>query len=75
MRLSPEADNVAFISRKDGKDNVWVLPIAGGVPKKVTENSDPGVYFSSPSWSPDGTTIYYGRQERRNVVSMILDFR
>jgi len=74
-RLSRQKDKVAFISRKDGKDNVSIFDITRGEAKRLTANSDPGLYFSSPSWAPDGTTIYYGRQERRNIVSMIEDFR
>jgi len=71
IRLSPNRNDVLCISRRDGTDNIWVLPTVGGAARKMTGNRDPGLYFSSPSWSPDGATIYYGRQERRNVVSMI----
>jgi len=75
MRLSPNRDEVVFISREDEKDDIWVLPTAGGKARRMTGNRDPSLYFSSPSWSPDGKTVYYGRQERHNLVSMIEGFR
>ncbi|MDF2577639.1 MAG: putative secreted peptidase [Chlamydiales bacterium] len=53
-KLSPNDDMIAFLSDRNGKMNIWLLPVNGGeawlltdVPTKVT----------SYEWSPDGKTI------------------
>ncbi len=71
VRLSPDKRRVAFVSRQDGKDNVWVMALAGGEARKITSNNDPRLFLSSVSWSPDGKTIYFGKQNRFSIISMI----
>src|SRR5262249_8377478 len=72
---SPDGKLVAFTSRQDGKDNVWVISSTGGTPKKVTLNADPMLYYSSLAWSSDNKAIYYGKQARQSVISMIDNFK
>jgi Tol biopolymer transport system component/DNA-binding winged helix-turn-helix (wHTH) protein len=69
-QLSPDRRSVAFASRQDGRDNIWVLPFQDRQ-RRITDNTDPNVYFSSLDWSSDGKTVYYGRQQRKNVISLI----
>lgn len=75
IRLSPDRKWVAFASRADGADNLWIVPVDGGSARKVTRNPDPKIYFSTLAWSPDGKTIYYGKQASRNLISMIDNFK
>jgi Tol biopolymer transport system component len=75
IQLSPKGDEFAFVSRQQGKDDIWLVSNASGQTSKMTGNNNPGLYYSSPAWSPDGKTIYYGRHERRTLVSMIDNFR
>jgi Tol biopolymer transport system component/serine/threonine protein kinase len=75
IQLSPDGKLIAFVSRQDGKDNIWIIATTGGEAKKITSNSEPGLYFSSLTWSPDGKTIYYGKQGTRSLISMIDNFR
>ena len=69
--LSVDRRTIAFTSRRDGKDNLWVIPAAGGAPRKITANNDPRLYFSSLAWSPDSRAIYFGKQSRYNLLMMI----
>jgi Tol biopolymer transport system component len=71
VQLSPDGKMLAFTSRKDGKDNIWVCPTNGREAKKLTENSDPKRYLGSLAWSPDGKSIYYDRQSRWNTISTL----
>jgi serine/threonine protein kinase/Tol biopolymer transport system component len=71
IRLSPDRRSVAFVSRQDGKDNVWVTALGGGAAKKVTSNNDARLFLSSITWSPDGKNIYFGKQNRFSMISMI----
>lgn len=75
VHLSADAKMVAFTSRLDGSDNVWLIPSTGGEPRRVTRNTDPRLYVSSLAWSPDGKVIYYGKQWKKSLISMIENFR
>jgi Tol biopolymer transport system component/DNA-binding winged helix-turn-helix (wHTH) protein len=71
IQVSSDGQKVAFTARQEGKDNIWILPLAGGNGRQLTGNHDPKTYYSSLAWSPDGQMIYYSRQEGWNVISMI----
>jgi eukaryotic-like serine/threonine-protein kinase len=75
LSLSPDGRMVLFTSRRNGRDNIWISPAGGGRPKKVTANNDPNIYYSSPAWSPDAKMIYFGRQEKWSLVSVIDNFK
>jgi TolB protein len=55
--ISPDAKLLAISdqSRPDHQSSVYVLPIGGGVPRRVTQNS-PSYWHG---WSPDGKTLAF----------------
>ncbi|HEY7179864.1 MAG TPA: protein kinase [Blastocatellia bacterium] len=79
LHLSPNGHGVAFVKSSDGRNDIWlatihVAPGAGarmGASRKLTNNGDPSFFFSSLAWSPDGKTIYYDKQTRWNLLTMI----
>lgn len=79
LHLSPKGDRVAFVKMFDGRNDiclvhVYVAPGARprmGEPRKLTNNGDPSVLFSSLAWSHDGKTIYFDKQSRWNLLTMI----
>jgi serine/threonine protein kinase len=75
IHLSVDKKTIAFTSERDGKHNLYVMPLIGGEARRLTNNSDPTLYFSSVSWSPDGQAIFFGRQSRRSLLSMITNFK
>lgn len=75
IHLSADRKTIAFTSRQDEKDNVWLVPSGGGEARKLTVNNDPKLYFSSLAWSPDGRAIYFGKQSRHSLLSMITNFK
>jgi Tol biopolymer transport system component len=75
IQLSPDRRSIAFVSRQDGQDNIWVVPVSGGEARKITKNNDPRVYFSSLVWSPDGRAFYCSRQASWSLISMMDNFR
>jgi serine/threonine protein kinase len=75
IHLSTDGRMIAYVSQADGKDNLWLLAGRGGVPRKLTANNDARLYFSSLAWSPDGKAIYFGKQSRYSLLSMITNFK
>ena len=71
--LSPDRRLIAFTSRSSGNDDVWISPLQGGEPRKLTENNDSRLYFSSLAWSPNGKTIFFGKQTRFTLLSMLIN--
>jgi len=53
---SPNGNRVAFISNRDGKNNIYLIPINGGESEKITDAKS-GV--NNFAWSPDGMMIAY----------------
>jgi serine/threonine protein kinase len=75
IRLSRSGQNIALVSRQNGKDNIKVVSINGGTVRDVTANTDPKVYYSGLAWSPDEKTLFYSRQTSWVLVSKIENLR
>jgi dipeptidyl aminopeptidase/acylaminoacyl peptidase len=56
-RWSPDGRQIAFLSTVAGQQELYTLPIAGGAPRRLTDNT---VHDTAPSYSHDGKWIYFG---------------
>ena len=54
-RFSPDGKWIAFTSDRDGADNIWAMPAAGGEARQITKEDFRLV--NSPAWTPDGQFI------------------
>ena len=54
-RFSPDGRSIAFISDRDGADNIWIMDPKGENPQQVSKETMNLVH--SPAWSPDGRFI------------------
>jgi len=54
--LSPDHQQIAFISNLSGTPQVWRMPVSGGFPERVTTIED---YVSKVSWSPNGEWLAF----------------
>jgi Tol biopolymer transport system component len=52
---SPQRDEIALISDRDGRFALYLAPLAGGTPRLLS--SDPGRHCYSGRWSPDGERV------------------
>lgn len=60
-RFSPDGEHIAFISDRDGTQNIWLIRPDGTGLRQVSHETFEGV--SSPTWAPDGKSII-ARQKR-----------
>jgi len=58
-KFSPDGKWIAFISDREGSENVWIMHPDGSGVKQVSK--DPDNAFASPSWAPDGNYIYVSK--------------
>ncbi|MEO8637199.1 MAG: protein kinase [Gemmatimonadales bacterium] len=72
LDLSADGKWLAFDSNLDGKQDIYVMPAAGGEPRRVTR--DPGDDFS-PDFSADGREIafYSTRNGTRDIYLINVD--
>ena len=74
IQLAHAKNQIAFVTRQDGTDSLQVISVSGGMAKTAVTSNDNRVYFSDLVWSPDGKTIYYGKQASWSVLSIIDNF-
>ena len=55
-RWSPDGSRLAFLSDREGKPQLYVMPATGGEPKRLTDLPDGA---GTPVWSPDGSRIAF----------------
>lgn len=68
----PDNRGIAFLDSRDGTANVWMQPLFGGKPVKLTDFKTDGV--SAYDWSRDGRLAATRSVETTSVV-LIRDFR
>ena len=61
--VSPDGQTIAFSGEYDGNTDVFTIPIAGGVPRRVTYHPSADVPVG---WTPDGSQILF-RSDRQSA--------
>lgn len=59
--FAPDGRHIAFVSDRDGRDNLWIADVDGNNARRVSTEDDGAPHYSSPAWSPDGKTLYVSR--------------
>lgn len=71
VHLSPDRRNLSFVTAQDGRESIQILPMSGGPMRQVTINVDENLRYSSLTWAPDGKTIYFSKQSKWNLLTLI----
>jgi Tol biopolymer transport system component len=58
-RFSPDGNWIAFISDREGSENLFIMHPDGSDQKQVSK--DPNNEFASPNWAPDGRYIFVSK--------------
>lgn len=69
-RVSPDGAWIAFISDRDGHDNLWIVRSDGTQPKKLTSESQRTNSMLSPTWTPDSRYVIATRSGPRGGMRM-----
>jgi Tol biopolymer transport system component/DNA-binding winged helix-turn-helix (wHTH) protein len=69
FKWTPDGRAVAFLDRRDGVLNIWLLPRDGGEPRPLTQFKSNGVYAFA--WSRDGQWLALWRGSRTNDVVLL----
>jgi len=60
-RYSPDGSLIAFLSDREGSENLWTMKADGSEPKQLSR--DQRSRFISPSWTPDGEYVVVSRSQ------------
>ena len=60
-KFSPDGKRIAYVSDRDGAENLWIANADGSDPRQLTR--DKQAQYTSPSWTPDGDYVLVSRQE------------
>jgi TolB protein len=63
---SPDGSRIAFVSKREGNDHVYVMNADGKDTRRLTSSSQDDAH---PSWSPDGKRIVFSREGALFTVS------
>jgi len=66
---SPDGENVAYIQRDGNRNDVWIAPVDGSDPYRLT---DVGTCVA-PAWSPDGRFIAFFRENDGNFEAAYVE--
>lgn len=58
-RFSPDGSRVAFVSDRDGSENLWVMNADGTGARALTKEKQAS--FASPAWTEDGQSVIVSR--------------
>jgi TolB protein len=58
-KVSPDGTQIAYLSNRDGNQEVYVMSVDGSNQTRLTRN---GIRDGDPAWSPDGSKVFFTSQ-------------
>jgi serine/threonine protein kinase len=74
--ITPDGQNIAYLIRERGVNNLWLQPVAGRKPNRLTDfhlarSTSQGI--QSYAWSPDGKRLAISRRLSKGDVVLLQD--
>lgn len=76
--LTPDGKAIGYTKRERGVRNIWLQPIAGGRPSRLTDfhlSNSTAQRIGSFAWSPDGKHLAMARFFEKGDVVILRDHR
>ncbi len=67
--ISRDGRKIAFVSNRDGNQEIYLSDLAGGAPRRLTQTKE---RESSPRFLPDGTLVYVTKAGGRGKGSKVM---
>jgi Tol biopolymer transport system component len=58
--FSPDGHNLAFVRRSNSDADLYVVPVSGGEPRRLTFGDD--LFWTGPTWTEDGREIVFSSE-------------
>ena len=71
---SPDGSRLAFVSNRDGANEIYVMESDGSNQTRATFSAGGDFGAMWPAWTPDGSKIVYASDETGNYEIYIKDF-
>ncbi len=71
LKLARDWQSLVMVSRKQGRDNLELISLKSRALKTLTHNTDPAVFYSSPTWTADGHYLFYGKQTSWQLIHLL----
>lgn len=68
-KYSPDGSKIAFLSDRDGAENLWIADADGSSPSKLSDEDQR--IFMSPVWTPDGEAVIAVVGNRQNPFQLV----
>jgi serine/threonine protein kinase/Tol biopolymer transport system component len=69
LRWTPDGKGLNFISSADGASNIWLQPLGGGLPRKLTDFRDAEIV--SFDWAADGGRLVCVRETKAYIPLLV----
>jgi eukaryotic-like serine/threonine-protein kinase len=75
-KVTPDGQNIGYIRRERGLDNLWLQPVTGGAPRQLTDFHllrSTNQHILALAWSPGGNRIGVTRRLNKGDVVILRD--